>query len=426
MDIVVIGAGVVGVTTAWALKRRGHSVTVIEKHPQAGLEVSRANAGQRSYGHVSPWASPKLIHKALPSLFRRAGPLKIKWPPSGQTLGFLFGMWRYAHQPGLFERNHKAMLRLAGYSREAFLELERRESLQFDGAHGGLLKLASTVSEKKELLQLSRTLENLSMESYWLEPEAVFDHEPGFNTSSPLLGALRIPGDGTGDCHRFTQALAERCREEGIVFRFDTEVTRLKTDEQRLYSIQVRNEGRGSWLDADAFVVCAGCGSRDIVRSLGLNLPICPVKGYSLTAPLIDPGRSLTSTLVDDRYRIAVTRLGDRLRATGFVELAGFDSRLPRARLASIQEGVESRFAGMADFSQARPWSGFRPMTPDGPATLGRCHQHNVIINSGHGTWGWTLSAGSAEIVGQLVDGEEPAVELAAFDPMRFALKLRR
>lgn len=426
MDIVVIGAGVVGVTTAWALKRRGHSVTVIEKHPQAAQEVSRANAGQRSYGHVSPWASPKLIHKALPSLFRRAVPLKIKWPPSGQTLGFLFGMWRYAHQPGLFERNHKAMLRLARYSREAFLELEQHEPLRFDGAHGGLLKLASTPDEKKELLQLSRTLENLAIEAQWLEPEAVFGQEPRLDTSSPLLGALRVPGDGTGDCHRFTQALADRCREEGVVFRFDTEVTRLKTDEKRLYSIQVHSEDRESWLDADAFVISAGCGSRDIVRSLGLNLPICPVKGYSLTAPLTDPDRSLVSTLVDDRYRIAVTRLGDRLRATGFVELAGFDSRLPGPRLASIQAGVESRFPGMADFSKATPWTGFRPMTPDGPAALGRCHQRNVIINSGHGTWGWTLAAGSAEIAAQLIDGEEPAVELAAFDPMRFALRLRR
>lgn len=425
MKAIIIGAGVVGVTTAWALQRRGHEVTVIEKHGQAALETSLANAGQRSYGHVSPWASPSMIRKALPSLFKQAGPLKIKWPPSGQTLGFLFRMSRYATKPGLFQRNHEAMLRLARYSREVFLELERHEPFDFDGGHGGLLKLASSEAEMRELQALSRTLGRLDIECRWLSRAAVLEHEPGLDPASPLVGGLLVPGDGTGDCHRFTRTLAERCRAAGVEFRFDTEATHLKTDERRLHSIQVNGTNGSEWLEADAFVVCAGCGSRDIVRSLGLDLPICPVKGYSLTAPLKDPDRALVSTLVEDRYRIAITRLGDRLRATGFVELADFNRVIPAKRLASIRAGVESRFPGMADFTRAEPWTGFRPMTPDGPATLGRGHQENVIVNAGHGTWGWTLSAGSAEITAQLLDGEAPAVDLGAFDPLRFALRMR-
>ncbi|GGX72763.1 D-amino acid dehydrogenase [Saccharospirillum salsuginis] len=423
MEVVIIGAGVVGITTAWALNQRGYQVTVIEKQSQAALETSRANAGQRSYGHVSPWASPKLIRKTLPSLVKRQGPLKIQPLPTPITIHFLLSMWRAAYTPGLFQRNHEAMLQLAQFSRSQFLALEKTVKLDFDGHHGGMLKLASTESEKRELLDIAQTLQKLDIPCRWFDAAAARDQEPGLREDTPLVGGLHVPGDGSGDCHLFTQALARECEAAGVRFRYDTTVTHFKTSEDHLERIQVSGESGPEWIDGDLFVVCAGCASRELGLSLGVKWPIYPVKGYSLTARIENPDHAPISTLVDDRYSIAITRLGNRLRATGFAELTEFNRKIPDRRLAAIREGLESRFQGAVDWSKAESWTGFRPMTPDGPALLGKTFQDNVYVNSGHGTWGWTLSAGSAEVIARQIAGDPIPLNLQAFDPLRFSRK---
>lgn len=426
MEAIVIGAGVVGVTTAWALQRRGYQVTVIEKQGAAALETSRGNAGQRSYGHVSPWASPKLIKKTLPSLLRREGPLKIHVPPTPATLHFLFSMWRYAHTPGLFQRNHEAMLQLAQFSRESFYRLEQGMELEFDGHHGGMLKLATTEAEKRDLLDVARTLQKIDIPCRWLSAGDTFDQEPGLRPDTPLKGALLVPGDGSGDCYRFTQGLARACERAGVRFQYDTEVTHLKTAGSRLESIQVKGAEGPEWMEADLFVVAAGCASRELGLSLGVKWPIYPVKGYSLTAPIEAADKAPVSTLIDDCYNIAITRLGQRIRVTGFAELTDFNRSLPDKRLASIREGFETRFAGAVDWQKAEPWTGFRPMTPDGPALVGQALHDNVYVNSGHGTWGWTLSAGSAELVARQIAGDPLPLDVSAFDPLRFSRKARK
>lgn len=423
MEAVIIGAGVVGITTAWALQRRGYQVTVIEKQSEAALETSRGNAGQRSYGHVSPWASPKLIRKTVPSLIKRHGPLKIQPLPTPITLHFLVSMWRAAYTPGLFQRNHEAMLQLAQFSRTQFLDLEKQLKLDFDGHHGGMLKLASNEAEKRDLLDIAKTLQSLDIPCRWFDPNAARDQEPGLRDDTPLVGALHVPGDGSGDCHRFTQALARECEAAGVRFRYNTSVTHLKTSEDGLERLQVNGEDGPEWIDGDLFVISAGCASREMGLSLGVKWPIYPVKGYSLTVPIEHPERAPISTLVDDRYSIAITRLGNRLRATGFAELTEFNRKIPDRRLASIREGLESRFQGAVDWNKAESWTGFRPMTPDGPALIGKAFQDNVYVNSGHGTWGWTLSAGSAEVVARQIAGESVPLNLEAFDPLRFSRK---
>lgn len=422
MRVLIIGAGVVGVTTAWSLRQRGHEVTVIDKAESAALETSYANAGQRSYGHVSPWASPSMIRQALPSILRRSGPLKLKWPPSGRMIQFLVGMSRYAGQPALFRRNHEAMLRLAQFSREQFLALEAAEPFDFDGGHGGLLKVADSAADKEELLQIASLLQRLGIDSRWLNPDAAREQEPGL--SPDIAGGLLVPGDGTGDCQRFSERLAERAAAGGVLFRYQTEATHLRTDDKTLQAVQVRGPSGEEWLDADAYVICAGCGSRELAFSLGLHLPIYPVKGYSLTAPVADPARAPRSTLIDENRKVAITRLGERVRVTGFAELADFDRRLLPRRLDSIRDSLERRFPGAADWDRAEPWTGFRPMTPDGPAAIGLGRQGNVYYNTGHGTWGWTLAMGSAELIAQQLAGEEAAVELTAFRPRRFTAGL--
>ncbi|WP_148864494.1 D-amino acid dehydrogenase [Marinobacter fonticola] len=422
MHIVVIGAGVVGVTTAWALRKRGHQVTVIERLEGAGQETSKGNAGQRSYGVVYPWASAAMVRKALSYLMDRDGPLKMRLPPSIDTLRFLVSTLRFAYAPGVFGLNKRAMLRLGIHSRERFLALEDELDLAFDGGHAGLLQLASSPNAMTDYVDSAEVLRELGIEHQLLGPEAVREYEPGMRGDGPLYGGLRYVTDGTGDCHLFSRGLAQACENAGVHFRYSTRVSRLIADHRRILGVELEGApGAPEQLEADAVVLSAGCASPELARDLGLYLPIYPVKGYSITAPLVDAERAPRSTVHDDNFKVVSTRFGDRLRATGFVELNGFDRQIPETRLQTIRKSVNARFPGAADLSAATTWTGFRPMTPDGPPIIGRGTRENLFLNTGHGTFGWTLSAGSAELMAQVIDGEAPALSLDAFRPGRFA-----
>ncbi|KPQ29028.1 MAG: Glycine/D-amino acid oxidases (deaminating) [Marinobacter excellens HL-55] len=422
MHIMVVGSGVVGVTTAYELVRRGHQVTVLERHALAGNETSKGNAAQRSYGVVYPWADPAMVFKALPWLFQASGPLKMKMPPSPEAIRFMMATLRYAWSPGLFGLNKRAMLRLGVYSRERFLALEQDHNLGFDGQHLGLLHLASTPEAMEGYKAIHELLEEMGIGSRLLTPAQVRDVEPGMTGDGPLYGAICYDTDGTGDCHLFSQALANVCEQLGVHFRYQVDVERLIADDSRVQAVQLRTDDGGlETLEADAFVICAGCWSGQLVRPLGMDLPIYPIKGYSITVPLDDPSKAPVSTVHDDQLKVVSTRLGNRLRATGFVELADFNRDIPETRIATIKRSVQSRFPGCADLSAAETWTGFRPMTPDGPAIIGKGPRDNLFLNTGHGTFGWTLSAGSAAVIAQVIDGEQPAVPLDPFRPSRFA-----
>ncbi len=422
MHLVVVGSGVVGVTTAYELARRGHQVTVLDRHSLAGNETSKGNAAQRSYGVVYPWADPAMVFKALPWLFQASGPLKMKMPPSPEAIRFMMATLRYAWSPGLFGLNKRAMLRLGVHSRERFLALEQDHNLGFDGQHLGLLHLASTPQAMEGYKAIHELLEEMGIGSRLLSPAQVKDVEPGMTGDGPLYGAIRYDTDGTGDCHLFSRALANVCEQLGVRFRYQVDVERLIADDSRVQAVQLRTDDGGlETLEADAFVICAGCWSGQLVRPLGMDLPIYPIKGYSITVPLDDPSKAPVSTVHDDQLKVVSTRLGNRLRATGFVELADFNRDVPAARIATIKRSVQSRFPGCADLSAAETWTGFRPMTPDGPAIIGKVSRDNLFLNTGHGTFGWTLSAGSAAVIAQVIDGEQPAVPLDPFRPSRFA-----
>jgi D-amino-acid dehydrogenase len=422
MHIVVVGGGVVGVTTARELLRRGHQVTVLERHPLAGNETSKGNAAQRSYGVVYPWADPSMVFKALPWILQKSGPLKLKVPPSLDAMRFMFATLRYAWSPGLFGLNKRAMLRLGMHSRERFLALEQEHDLAFDGQHRGLLHLASKPEAMDDYRAIHELLNDMGIASRLLTPVQVRETEPGMTGDGPLYGAISYDTDGTGDCHLFSRSLARVCEQLGANFRYDVIVERLVADETRVNAVQLTNaDGRLETLEADAFVVCAGCWSPQLVQPLGLRLPIYPIKGYSITVPLRDAAKGPVSTIHDDNFKVVSTRLGDRLRATGFVELADFNRDIPQARIDTIKRSVESRFPGCADLAAAETWTGFRPMTPDGPAIIGKGPRDNLFLNTGHGTFGWTLSAGSADVIAQVIDGEEPAVVLDPFRPGRFS-----
>ncbi|PTY38682.1 FAD-dependent oxidoreductase [Saccharospirillum sp. MSK14-1] len=408
MKVVVIGAGVTGVTLAWELCQRGHDVTVIEALSESGLETSRANAAQRSYGAVYPWASPALMTLALRTLFSKRGAFKLALPPSPETIAFLLRTLKNAVTPGRFDANREAMLRLAEDSRLRFLELQDQlgEALVFDGEHEGVLELASTHQERERLGGDTAMLTRLGIEHELLDAEGVRRYEPALANDAPLAGGLRLSTDGTGDCHQFTQSLAAAAAAAGVTFRYNQAVTELGVENNRVTSVLLDSNER---LSTDAVALCAGFASRVLARSVGLAAPIYPVKGYSMTLPLIDAQHGPRSTVLDDRYKVVCTRLGDRVRVSGFVELAGLDRHLPPARFEVLQQALHSRFPGATAGQVEQAWAGFRPMTPDGPPLLGASPDGrlpNLFFNTGHGTFGWTLSAGSAQWVARLMDGD--------------------
>lgn len=420
MKALVVGAGIVGMTTARMLAQRGYTVTVVDAHEGPGLETSYANAGQRSYGHVSPWAAPDMIGVGLKGLVRRQGPLKMHMPPTPKTIGFLLRTLRYAWERGRYETSNQAMLELGKVSQEAFDAIDEELPEGFNGHHDGLLEISRDPAEYKDLQTKAQALAAHDIEHEWLNADGVRHQEPALAATDDLQPSLLINGDGTGDCQRLSQRLMEQCRQAGVQFFFRTRVTDWKMSGDALEGAHV-SDGNQNWLEtADRTVLCAGCASRDLARPLGLKLPIYPVKGYSLTAPIDDPAKAPESTIVDLDNKTVVTRLGERMRVTGFAELTNFNRRIPESRLQVLREAVTERFPGAADFNHAEAWTGFRPMLPDGPPALGKGPLKNLWINTGHGTFGWTFSAGSAELLGLMMHDDAPSIDVSAFNPLRF------
>jgi len=353
MKVVVVGAGVTGVTLAWELCQRGHEVTVVEALNEAAEETSRANAAQRSYGAVYPWASPALMTLALRTFFSKDSAFKLALPPSPETLAFLFRTLKHALTPGRFEANREAMLRLAEHSRQCFLALEDElgDALIFDGEHRGVLELASTDKERERLGADTAMLERLGIEYELLDAAGVRRYEPALDTDAPLAGGLRLMTDGTGDCYQFTQSLAQQAAAAGVTFRYNKAVTQLAVEHNSVKAVVL---DQGERLNADAVVLCAGFASR----------------------------------------------------------------RLPAARFEVMQRALHSRFPDATAGKVEQAWAGFRPMTPDGPPLLGASPDGrlpNLYFNTGHGTFGWTLSAGSANWVARHMDGEPMPAYLRGF-----------
>ncbi len=422
MDIVVIGAGVVGTTTAFALKEHGHNVCLVERNAKAGMETSFANAGQRSYGVVYPWASLSLMKQALPKLLKHDGPLKIHLPPSLEASKFMLATLRYAMDQALFKKNKLALLELGEFSRQCFLDLESKHKLEFSGEHKGLLQLASDVDTMFEYEQTAVILDQAKIPYKLLSPTEVFRLEPNMNPEGPLVGAIYYPHDGTGDCHQFTQELVALSEAKGIEILYNQRVAGFHYNANKINSVSLVNQQSNTpqELHADAFVVCAGCWSPELLEPMGQKTPIYPIKGYSITAPLQDLDAGPRSTVHDDYFKVVSTRLGNQLRATGFVEFSDFNRNIPQLRLATIYKSIGLRFTGCAKLEHAEPWAGFRPMTPDGPAMIGKGPRDNLYINTGHGTFGWTLSAGSAELIAQIIDKQPTTIDLGSFRPDRF------
>ncbi|PTW59877.1 D-amino acid dehydrogenase small subunit [Breoghania corrubedonensis] len=401
MRIVVIGAGVIGVASAWYLTADGHEVTVVEAREGAGLETSFGNAGGVCPGFAGPWAAPGMPFKGLKWMFQPSAPLKIR--PRFDAAQWAWLLRFVANcTAGRFAANKTSMQRIAHFSKASLVQLREETGIEYDHGTGGVLQVFATDEEAEGGRRAARVLDGLGVEHRLLSPEEVRKIEPALvRSSAPLSGGLQLPTDEVGDCHLFTQALARLAAERGCRFVFNAPVTAVRAESQRVEAVETAQES----FKADAVVVAAGPWAGKLLKPLGINLPIYPVKGYSLTCDIEDFDAAPRSSVMDEHSKVMICRLGSRLRAAGVAELAGFDPAMPDAALNGLRDRVAELFPGAANYAKASYWHGFRPMTPGGPAHIGRSRYANLFLNVGHGSNGWTQACGAARILTEKIAG---------------------
>ncbi len=410
MRIAVVGAGVVGVTCAYELAVAGHEVAVFERRGSVAAETSYANAGVVAPGYVTPWAAPGMPLKVLSQLLRRHAPVRLGGFNALQQLPWMWRWWR-ACNLHTHTANRSAMQRLAHFSRQRLLELTNQLGLNYEQSTGYtvLLRDPAALDAAQGGLALLREL-GVSFEL--LDSAACRRKEPGLNPEAPLQAGIHLPADGVGNCRHFSHLLRIKAQDLGVRFLFDTAVRGLVPGQQPALQFQ-----DGSSQGFDAVVVCAGVQANDVLKSVGLRLPLAPVYGYSITAPLSAKAQDLhlgpVSALMDERFKVAISRLGKRIRVAGSAELGGTLSQMNPAPLRTLYRVLDDWFPGAMQQTDAQHWKGARPMLPDGPPVLGESGAPGVWVNLGHGSSGWALACGSARVLAERISGRESPVDLS-------------
>ena len=417
MHVAVLGSGVIGTTIAYYLARDGHRVTVVDRQPGAGLETSYANAGEVSPGYSAPWAGPGVPVKAIRWMLMTHSPLVI-WP----LLDAAMWRWGWSMLMNCTERayrvNKSRMVPIAEYSRDCLKRLRADTGITYDERMQGTLQLFRT---QKQLDGVGKDIEILKQYGV---PYEVLDRagfcrvEPALaDTQEKFVGALRLPNDETGDCFKFTQRLAQMAQASGAQFRFSTRIEAIAASGERVTGVRIE----GGEIVADAYVCALGSYSPLLLRPLGIDVPVYPVKGYSITVPIVDAAKAPESTIMDETHKVAVTRLGDRIRVGGTAELAGYSTKLREARRETLEHVVTDLFPRGGDITRAEFWCGLRPMTPDGPPVIGATHYSNLHLATGHGTLGWTMAAGTGRVLADVIGGRKPEISLDGLTIARYA-----
>ena len=412
MEVLVIGAGLAGVTSAWYLAQAGCKVTVVDRQPGPGMETSFANGGQISISHPEPWANPSAPATLLRWLGRQDAPLLFRWHADP-------AQWRWALSflreclPARTARNTAAIARLAAYSRHELRALREATGVQYEARSGGILHLFETPREIAHLPAKQKLLQDFGIPSQILDADQTIALEPALaGIRTRLAGALHGIDDESGNAHLFCTALAEKARAVGVRFVLHSRVYAFDVISGKIAGVRVLDaDGRAGMLRADAFVLAAGSYSPGLARPLGIHLPIYPVKGYSITVPILDADRAPQLSLTDESRRMVCSRLGDRLRVAGTAELNGFDLSPNPMRSAAIVRWLEDHLQGIADLTRAEHWCGLRPATPSNVPLIGRTRIDNLFLNTGHGTLGWTLACGSGRAIADIVTGQRPEPE---------------
>lgn len=415
MKVFVLGGGVIGTTSAYFLAKQGLDVTVIERQHDVAEETSFGNAGQISPGYSTPWAAPDIPVKALKWMFQKHAPLAIRPDGSAFQAAWMCQMLKNCNQNS-YAINKERMMRVAEYSRDCLAQLRQDTGINYEHRTQGTLQLFRKQAQLDAVARDTAVLEECGVAYELLDKEGLVKAEPALkNAQADLVGGLRLPNDETGDCNLFTKSLAKICQGMGVKFLFNKTLQNILTDGGKITGIVID----GETLTADNYVIALGSYSRAMAKTLGLDLPVYPVKGYSLTIPIIDANNAPVSTVLDETYKVAITRFDNRIRVGGMAELSGFDLNLRQERRDTLEMVTKSLFSG-GDLSQAKFWTGLRPMTPDGTPIIGKTRFDNLYLNTGHGTLGWTMSCGSGSLISDIITNKPAQISLEGLSLDRY------
>ena len=421
MKVLVLGAGVIGVTAAYELAGAGHEVTVVDRQPAPALETSYANAGEVSPGYSAPWAGPGVPLKAIKWLAMHHRPLVIRPHVDMAFVAWVLAMLRNC-TAARYAVNKTRMVRLAEYSRDCLRALRAATGIAYDERMQGTLQLFRTQKQFDGSASDIAVLRESGVAFELLDRAGCIRHEPALaNVRDKFVGGLLLPGDETGDCFKFTQRLAALAAERGVTFRFGTAIDAIVRNGAVIDGVATS----AGMLCADAYLVALGSYSPLLLGPIGVRIPVYPVKGYSITVSIVDAAGAPESTVMDETHKVAVTRLGDRIRVGGTAELAGYTLKLHEARRQTLSHVVSDLFPKGGDVSRAEFWCGLRPMTPDGTPVVGATPIAKLFLATGHGTLGWTMAAGTGRVMADVISGRAAGIDLSGLTIARYAGAVR-
>jgi len=414
MKVIVLGAGVVGTTSAWYLQKAGHAVTVLERQLGPALETSFANGCQISVSHAQPWANPATLLKVLRSLGRDDAPLlfRLRADPL---------QWRWCAQfvrecrPARVATNLRQIVAIAEYSRRSLQALRAETGIAYDSLARGILHFYTDQKEFDQSSRAAAAMRELGCPRTPVSADEVVRIEPALaGVRTKLVGGDFTASDESGDVFKFTSQLAGKSAAAGVDFRYSTTVTRLLVEHGEVSGVEIIDgEGRHRVLRADAIVIALGSFSAALLAPLGVKLMIYPGKGYSATYPVIDADAAPTVSLTDDGHKLVLSRLGSRLRVAGTCELNGYSRALDPVRCAAITRRVRELFPDACDYANPTYWTGLRPLTPSNVPYIGKTRYRNLFLNTGHGTLGWTMACGAGQAIADIVSNRQPEVDFA-------------
>jgi len=418
MKVLVAGSGIIGVSSAYYLAKSGHDVTVVDRQASAALETSHANAGQLSYGMSSPWAAPGIPFKAIKWIVSEYAPLIINPKLGWQTAKF---MWRLLLNctSANYDINKSRMVRISSYSKQAIAEFTKEHDFDFELRNNGLLQVFRTDAQLKGCEKDMKVLDKFGVKYELLNVAQCIKAEPGLrHVKDEIKGGLRYLDDQSANCFLFTNHLVDECKKLGVKFEFNTDINGLQKHDNKVTGIETSK----GLLTADKYIIALGSYSAQLVKPLGIYLPIYPVKGYSITLPVKADEDAPQGTLMDESYKVAITRLGDKVRVAGIAELTSFDDSLSYKGKKTTQFVVNALFPkATQQTDDIKLWTGFRPMTPDGTPIIGETPVDNLFLNTGHGTLGWTMGLGSGKLIKSIVCGEKTDIDIEGLSVSRYA-----
>ena len=417
MRVIVLGSGVIGVTSAYYLAQQGAEVTVLDRQTGPAEETSFGNAGQISPGYSTPWAAPGIPFKAVKWMFQHHAPLAINIDGSMWQLQWMAQMLKNC-SADRYAINKERMVRVAEYSRDCLKKLREDIGISYENRSKGTLQVFRNEAQLEAVQRDIEVLKETGVAFELLDSEGLTRVEPALaQAKDKLVGGLHLPNDETGDCYIFTNSLADKAKEIGVKFQFNSNVEKLIVEGDEIKGVLVN----GEVLTADKYVLAFGSYSRDFLKPLDLDLPVYPVKGYSLTVPIIDSAFAPQSTVLDETYKIAITRFDERIRVGGMAELSGFNLNLNEDRRGTLEMVTRDLFPG-GDLENASFWTGLRPMTPDSTPIIGATRFKNLFLNTGHGTLGWTMACGSGKLMSDLVLNKTPEISTEGLSLQRYSV----